>query len=364
MHIPDNTIKHISFIGTEYEYYSYPILTADDTDKILLDVAQTTSMIFNRSSQYNGKYWMDGRPMIQYPKWHRGDKYKLDVNEYFIKEYNDVRIRIYDHSLEKSIGHEGRKIEVIGNSNGEYDLDRVYPLLNFEGKSWQHFTQDCLPILVFGIDFLKENPDVDLLVYEPHTWKYETFFELMKYFDLDNKVIFIPHGFDCEFNVKTLYNFDATPTMPTWWWNTWFYEQIHSILPTSDINKNVILVERPNLRSLKNSDEIAQILMEYAYENSLNFIRFNPSDLKPDELFKIFSEAHTVVSPHGGANYNMIFCNSNTKFIELCFTDCMYSLYNIAASIKCKYYIIPASGHNNTQHFYLPSQKLKKIINE
>ena len=51
MHIPDNTIKHISFIGTKYEYYSYPILTADDTDKILLDVAQTTSMIFNRSSQ-------------------------------------------------------------------------------------------------------------------------------------------------------------------------------------------------------------------------------------------------------------------------------------------------------------------------
>jgi hypothetical protein len=186
----------------------------------------------------------------------------------------------------------------------------------------------------------------------------------MKYFNLDNKVIFIPHGRDYQYNVKTLYNFDTDSTIPTWWWNNWFYEEINNILSLSKTNKNVILIERPNLRALKNSDEISQILMEYASKNSLNFMRFNPSDLPAEELFKIFSEAHTVVSPHGGANYNMIFCNSNTKFIELCFTDCMYTLYNIASSIKCKYYVIPASGHNNTQYFYLNTEKIKKIINE
>ena len=70
MHIPDNIIKHLSFVDTNYEYYSHPILTCDEDDRILLDIAQTTSMIFHSSSQYNGKYWMDGRPMIQYPKWH------------------------------------------------------------------------------------------------------------------------------------------------------------------------------------------------------------------------------------------------------------------------------------------------------
>ena len=364
MHIPDNIIKHLSFVDTNYEYYSHPILTCDEDDRILLDIAQTTSMIFHSSSQYNGKYWMDGRPMIQYPKWHRGESYKLDVNEYFIKQYDSVKIRVHDGSVEKSIGHEGRKIEIIGESDGEYDLNKVYSLLNFEGKSWQHFTQDCLPILIFAIDFLKENSDVDLLIYEPHTWKVETFFELMKYFNLDNKVVFIPHGFDYELNVKTLYNFDANPTIPTWWWNNWFYEEIKKFIPSSKINKNVILIERPNFRSLKNSNEIAEILEEYSIKNKLNFCRFNPSDLESEEVFNIFSEAHTDVSPHGGANYNMIFCNSNTKFIELCFTDCMYTLYNIACSIRCKYYIIPAEGHNNTQNFYLPIEKIKKIINE
>lgn len=359
-----NTLKYKSFIGTDYEYYNHPILTCDEADRFILDKAQTTSFIFQDQKYYNGNHWEDGRPMIGYPKWHRGESYKLDVNEYFINEYDSVKIRIYDGSVENSIGHEGRKIEIVGEADGEYQLNKIYSLLNFEGKSWQHFTQDCLPMLIFAIDFLKENSDVDLLVYEPHTWKVETFFELMKYFNLDNKVVFIPHGFNYELNVKTLYNFDANSTVPTWWWNNWFYEEIKKYIPSSQLNNNVILVERPNFRSLKNSNEVSDILQEYARSNKLNFHRINPSDLEPDELFSIFSEAHTVVSPHGGANYNMIFCNANTKFVELCFTNCMYTLYNIASSIKCKYYIIPTEGHNNTQNFYLPIEKIKKIINE
>lgn len=361
---PDNIIKHISFKNTQYEYYNHPIITCDEDDSELLDQAQTTSMIFHNVNEYNNNYWEDGRPMIKYPKFHRGETYKLPINEYFIKQYNNVRIHLYSTTIENSIGGEGKKIEILEHISSNFDLDKVYPLLNFEGKSWQHFTQDCLPILIFGLDLLKSNPDIDLLIYEPHTWDKNTFFELMKYFNLDNNVIFIPHNVDYQINIKTLYNFETNSTIPTWWWNNWFYEEINKHLNISNKNKNVILIERSNSRVLKNIDEIAKTLKEYAMNNDLEFYRFNPSNLNPSELFYLFSEAHTIVSPHGGANYNIIFSNSNVKFIELCFINCMYTLYNLASSIRCKYYIIPFMGHNNTRDFYLHPEKLKKIINE
>lgn len=359
-----NIIKHISFKDTQYEYYNHPIITCDEDDSKLLDQAQTTSMIFHNINEYNNNYWEDGRPMIKYPKFHRGEKYKLPINEYFIKQYNNVRIHLHSTTIENSIGGEGKKIEILEHTSSNFDLDKVYPLLNFEGKSWQHFTQDCLPILIFGLDLLKSNPDIDLLIYEPHTWNKETFFELMSYFNLNNKVIFIPYGIDYQVNIKTLYNFESKSTIPVWWWNNWFYEEANKYLNTSKKNNNVILIERPHSRSIQNINEIEKILKEYSKKNNLNFYKINPSSLVPKDLFNIFNEAHTIISPHGGANYNILFCNSNVKFIELCFTDCMYTLYNIASSIKCKYYIIPNKGHNNIYDFYVDINKIKKIINE
>lgn len=359
-----NILKHKSFIGTDYEYYNHPIFVCDEDDKLLLDQAQTTSMIFHSSNEYNGNYWGDERSMINYPKFHRNEKYKLPINEYFIKQYNSIKIHIHSTTVENSIGGEGKKIEILNHIDNNFDLDKVYPLLNFEGKSWQHFTQDCLPILMFGLSFLKENPDVNLLVYEPHTWNKETFFELMSYFNLNNKVIFIPYGIEYQVNIKTLYNFESESTIPVWWWNNWFYKEANKHLNVSNQNINVILIERPHSRSIQNIDEIEKVLKDYSKENNLIFYKINPSNLAPKDLFNIFNKAHTILSPHGGANYNILFCNSNTKFVELCFTDCMYTLYNIASSIKCKYYIIPSKGHNNTQSFYIDINKIKKIINE
>lgn len=360
----NNIIKHISFKDTQYEYYDHSIIVYDEEDSKFLDQAQTTSMIFHNIDKHNNNYWVDGRPMIKYPGFHKGKKYKLPINEYFIKQYNNIKIHLHSTTIENSIGGEGRKIEILEPTNSDFNLNKIYPLLNFEGKSWQHFTQDCLPILIFGLDLLKTNPDIDLLVYEPHTWSKDTFFELMKHFNLDNKVIFIPYGVDYQINIKTLYNFETESTIPTWWWNNWFYEEANKYFNTSKENTNVILIERPHSRAIQNINEIENLLKEYANLNNLDFYRIDPSNLKPQDLFSIFNKAHTIISPHGGANYNILFCNSNVKFIELCFTNCMYTLYNIASSIKCKYYIIPNDGHNNTQNFYVDINKIKQIINE
>jgi len=358
----NNIIKHISFKNTKYEYYNYPILTADEEDRVLLDSALTNMQSFHRAYEYSGVIYNNHNEMIKYPKFHRGEKYQLPINEYYIKQYVNVRIKIHFGTIENFKCGEGRKVEIVGDCNDNYSLDKVYPLLNFEGRSWQHFLQDCMPMLMFGIEFLRNNPEVDLLIYRPDSWSEQTFLEVMKYFNLDNKVIFIPYGRELEYNVRELYNFEAEPVIPVCWWNTWFYEEAHSFFSNFNENKNVILIKRVKSRIIENFDEISKIFKDYADENNLNYYEINPSEYTASDLFRIFGKAHTVLSPNGGASFHMLFCNQNTKFIEVGFTNWMYTLYNIASAIRLKYYIIPVSGENNTISYYLNPEKIKKIL--
>jgi hypothetical protein len=359
-----NVIKEVSFKNTPYEYYQHPILTADEEDRGLMDTALTNAQGFHRLEENSGQTWTDGTPMINYPKFHRNEKYQLPVNDYRIKQYDDVMVKIHYGTIEGYRCGEGRKVEVIGKANGEFTLDKVYSLLNFEGRSWQHFMQDALPILMFGLDTLRKDPSIDIMMYEPTSWLNGTFLEVMSYFNLDNKVVFIPYGQEIVLNVKTLYNFEADPTIPVCWWNNWFYEGANKIFNTSTENKNVIMIARSNSRFIENFDEIAQIVEEYATANNLNFYKVDPANLSPQDLFSIFNKAHTVLSPNGGASFNMMFCNPNTKFIEVGFTEWSYILYNMASAIKLKYYVLPIKGHNLTPSYYLSPDKVKKIINE
>jgi hypothetical protein len=358
-----NVIKNISFKNTPYEYYDHPLLTADEEDRKLLDASLTNLQAFHNPKQYSGINWEDGTRMMEFPKFHRGEKYQLPVNEYSIIQYDSVNVKIHFGTVENYSCGEGKKVEIIGDAIGNYHLDKVYPLLNFEGRSWQHFCQDCLPILMFGLDFIKQNPDVDLLIYEPGSWSKETFLELMKYFNLDNRVVFIPYGAEIFLNIKTLYNFEAQPTVPVCWWNNWFYETANQYLNTSDKNTNVILVHRKNSRCIENFEEISNILKKYSKSNKLNYLVIDPSEYNASDLFEMFNNAHTVLSPNGGANFHMLFCNKNTKFIEIGFTDWSYILYNIASSIKFKYYVIPIKGHNHTLKFHISPEKIKTILN-
>ena len=82
-------IKTISFKDTPYEYYQYPILTADEEDRNLLDTSMTNIQGFHKYGEYNGYNWKDGTtPMMFFPKFHRGEKYQLPINNYSIKQYN------------------------------------------------------------------------------------------------------------------------------------------------------------------------------------------------------------------------------------------------------------------------------------
>jgi capsular polysaccharide biosynthesis protein len=126
----------------------------------------------------------------------------------------------------------------------------------------------------------------------------------------------------------------------------------------------VIYNRRNHARKIINENDLLLVLEEYTKANNLNLIVFEAEKFSIQERFEIYKNAHTIVAPHGGANYNIIFSNPKSKFIECVFIDTMYTLCNLAGGIELDYYLLPDRGDNNTTGTIVNIDKLKLILNK
>lgn len=344
----------------EEKHYSYPIQLENPIDKDSLENSKTTGMIFF------------GEKEIDYPKLWDNQKFKLPFNEFLLKEYDDSYFRMI--GLENFTYYcEGSRVEVIEDELVEEDLefDKVFSALNYGGYIWQHFVQDALPIIIFARDFLEKNPDVTILLYEGVNKKFISDFFLNK-LNLKNPVYYIPNYTPFRYReiigkANKLYLVDCNNHMPCYWWNNFFYKDINDFLLKDEIStkKNLIYLNRNKTSTCRffiNEDETVEYLKKYAEDNNLNFIDYIDTNFSIEDTFKIFKDAHAVIGCHGGANYNIIFCPKGTKFIEYVFTDCMYTLYNIASSIELDYFIVPNRGTNMTEGALVNINKLQRLL--
>lgn len=338
---------------TENEkYYSYPIKVHSEEDALLLDQSKSEGMIFF------------GKKQINYPKFWRGEKFKLPQNEFTIRKYEDIKFRLKTEYL--PYFDEGTRIELFSDSYPHrYELDKVFPLVNFCGDIWQHFSQDLLPILSFSRDFLIENPDVIIVTYNHPPQIREYFF---KKFNIKNRVLTYPlRGFEFSAKCNELYNFECNVQLITEWWNNFFYKDISNILhenePPSTRSNVVYLRRNENLyRSIYNDKEVIETLSKYAKDNKLNFIIFEYQNYSMEETASIIRNAHTIVASHGGNSCNIIFAPKGAKFIEYTFIDTMNSMYNMASSIELDYYMVPNRGDLTTPGITVNINKLIDIL--
>jgi hypothetical protein len=349
-----NIIKE-KILTEEEKYYSYPIKVSNSFDADFLDQSKTTGMIFF------------GKREFSYPKFWRNEKFKLPFNEFYIREYEKVSFEVVSNHL--AYFDEGDRIRFVSPDNdtifseySELHFNKVFPALNFMGYLWQHFVQDVLPILYFGKEFLNENSDVVILLYEGIPEDIVNYF--LGAFKINNQVQYIPYSGKI-ISADHLYKFETNVQIPTYWWNNFFYEGIHKIVNENKNHsrKNLIYTKRLYRRTVLNEDEFKEVLKEYAHQNNLNFIEFESEHYDIEERVNIFNDAHTIVSPHGGANYHILFAPKGCKFIEYTFADSMYTLYNIASSIELDYYVVPGGGNNTTISFEVDLNKLKWILN-
>lgn len=103
-------------------------------------------------------------------------------------------------------------------------------------------------------------------------------------------------------------------------------------------------------RNPTNLDAFKRILKKYEFE-----------DCKPETLanpHQVFSEANIVVGAHGGGLSHLVFCNPNTKVLELVPTDhVLPHYYTISWGSKFDYsYIACRSVEHKAPGNYLPSR--------
>lgn len=102
-----------------------------------------------------------------------------------------------------------------------------------------------------------------------------------------------------------------TGSMPKWACQ-FLRDKFLQIPSNLDCNKRIYISRADaNSRRVINEDEVIDLLMKY------NFQVYTMQNLSVTEQASIFSTSELIVSPHGAALTNLVFCNSKTKVLEI-----------------------------------------------
>lgn len=328
------------------KYYWWPIKTLLDEDKKIIDEAKTDHSPWNTSQS-----------MVDFPSIHRGEYFKLPYNEYSIVKYENTSLRV---QYPRSSGW-GQYHWPHYNQDNNYSGE-IFGIMCYGNPLWQHFIQDSLPMLWFARELLQAKPQIKVLMtYD----KKEHIDFVWDKFELKNEILYMPDVIP-DFNhfpAKNTYIFESNFEVPLHWWNNFFFKEINFLfnknIPYEQ--KNIIYCKRNINRKIFNEQELIEMLQKKSTELNKNFIVFEAEKVDFLTNVDIFRNAYAIVAPHGGANYNIIFSHPGTKFFEFTFTDCMYTLYNIASGIGLDYYMIPYPGNNNTPGIIVKKEHIDKL---
>lgn len=118
-------------------------------------------------------------------------------------------------------------------------------------------------------------------------------------------------------------------------------------------------------RCITNEDEIMEKL------SPLGFKDYILEDMSLDEQIQVFSEAQTIISPHGAGLTNILFAGENTNIVEMFNPNYRVPCYCfLANSLNHNYYYIKGEGieasnaHSDCSgNITIDINKIKKIIN-
>jgi capsular polysaccharide biosynthesis protein len=103
-------------------------------------------------------------------------------------------------------------------------------------------------------------------------------------------------------------------------------------------NKGVLLLERRELsRNFKHSERVSKKISKWAQSQGLTFKSINTSSLGFEDIRRNFQEAKFIFAIHGGANYNIIWAEPKTTFVEFIPTRATDSLASLAISYGLDY---------------------------
>lgn len=257
---------------------------------------------------------IDGRYLL--PSWFGVDTAFFVHQKKFMKRVVPLS-RVLKHSL---FGHEpARHIEhafLLNDERGSYRycwFHETVPKLRWY-EQYCEVTGET-PVLITNSplqDFQRQS--LELLGYDPSSWL-EHGHEISRV----DRLVVAPHPIRLEGNPSTGFASEIQ----------WAGERIVSNLPKMNRTfSNRVYVSRADAdrRRVKNEREVLDVLEPRGFE------AYEPGRLSLTEQIKLFAGADIVVGPHGLAYVNLMFCDSDTDFVELFAQDGCDESYFVLAN--------------------------------
>jgi len=200
----------------------------------------------------------------------------------------------------------------------EYDLNKAISFNVGGAESFQHFMQDCLPIIAKSQAFLAKNPDICILL--PKASKnFKNREYILNKFGVTNRIIETDQI--TSLNIRFLYFWNFTPYNSKYNLPPIFYKELRKALTLNiESAKNraiVLFIRRENMRKFKNEFEITKCLKLISDLHQLDLIVIDTSIENIDSISKKTKQAIVIIGIHGGNTYNAIFCPSDCAIIEI-----------------------------------------------
>ncbi len=226
--------------------------------------------------------------------------------------------------------------------------------------SFQHFVQDCLPIILISKKFLNSRSDLVILL-PPANFNFKTRTELIRSLGITNKIV---ETGDKSISIGNLYYwnfepFNAKYALPAAWTSNLF----NAVRKTSTVHDEIILITRnEETRNFANLKMIISVLNQLADDLNLKFKVMDSSTAKLSDYREEIPKAKVVVSMHGGANYNLLFASEKTIFFEFIPMKETNSLINFFKDSGITYIPVPIDfKFKQSEEVFIPEIKLIEV---
>jgi hypothetical protein len=285
----------------------------------------------------------------------RGEKYSIGADPFFMTGVQLEKLFncevIYDNRSSTSLNiYSGR----INKTTSTPELETAIYLAISGAESFQHFIQDCMPLISL-LKTITEIPEtIPIILMQPQS----SFLSIESYIaqmGINNPILFLSTS-NC-FRVKELFYlrfkpFNATYNIPPQLYQNSYRQFHYSFSAPKETNQVILLDRKEKIRTFGNISPLKEILQSWCEKNSLAFV----------SIQQIFSSAKFVFAIHGGANYNMIWAPSDATLIEFIPTDATDSLFHIVRSYGQTYLPYALRQNKGDISYEVSSSDLHSIL--
>jgi hypothetical protein len=245
------------------------------------------------------------------------------------------------------------------------DIDKAI-LMDISGsESFQHFIQDCLPLISLIQQFPEISNDAPLIIKRPAP-EFLSFDTYLRKLNINNPIIFTDEYSSLQ--IKELYSlqfkpFNATYSIPPLVYHH-MYEKFQSNSSTDIEGSRIAIVidRRETIRNFNNLSLLHKRLNHWCKENSLILKIINIKELTLEEIKDAFSRAKFVFAIHGGGNYNMIWAPKDCTLIEFVPTKATDSLLHLVLSFGQTYLPYALPHDKGDSYFKVSDSDLESIL--